>query len=321
MSGFINRSLCLTIGLTLGLVGSAAAGQLFVGLEGSSPSTRSSDMTGFPDVDWTDHFAFDVSGAAATPDGDLYLCEGAFTTHLYRATLDTPPVQVATISVDISALAYGRGTLFGYSNYATPKGIYAIDTSTGEATLVVDVYTGTNFRFFGLGYNPVDDLLYGYTEYGNTGLYSIDIDSGEMVEIADPFPASNTQGRALAVGENTVYVMATRGDDGVPSFAYDLSQGPGGQWVGFTNPYPGYHSTGGAAWISDPTTGSPDGAQAPGLPRLPESLQPDDDHRLQPEHRSAGRPADLRCVRTLGAHPARRSIAGRRSARSDLGRS
>ncbi len=250
------------------LVSLAAAGTIFVGLEGSAPPTMTTDLTGFPNVNWTPGFSFDVSGAASTPAGEVYLCEGAFTTHLYKADMQGhPPVMQSTVSVDISGLAYGRDTLYGYSNYATPKGIYAIDPATGDATLVVDVYTGTGFRFFALDYNPADDLLYGYTEYGNTGLYSINLDTGEMIEIVDPIPASNSSGRAMAVGNNTVYLLATRGDDGVDSYAYDLDQGIGGEWVGFTNPYPQYHSTGGAAFIHDEVTDAGDlGWLAPPAP-------------------------------------------------------
>jgi hypothetical protein len=233
------------------------AQRLFVGLETSPVQwTKSSDLSGFPNVTWSNHFFLDVSGAAATPDGRLYLCNGAFTTHLYQSTLAGPPQHLCVISVDISALAYGRNTLWGYSNYADPKGIYAIDPITGAATLVLDVYTGTGYRFFGLDYNPVDDKLYGYTEYGVSGLYRIDIDTGVMTFIASPIPAANSQGRALAVGNNTVYVAATRGDENIPLFAYDLAQGIGGQWVGFTNPYPDQHATGGATWIPDPMAGA-----------------------------------------------------------------
>ena len=248
----MTRTIGLLLSLILFLAATVNAGTLFVGLEGSSPLTRSSDLSGFPEVDWTSHFAHDVSGAAATPQGDLYICAGAFTTHLYAATLDNqPPTMLATISVDIHALAYGRDTLWGFSNFAAQKGIYAIDLVSGEATLAIDVYTGTGFRFFALDYNPTDDLLYGYTEYGDSGLHSIDIDTGEMVKIVGAIPASNGQGRAMAVGNNSVYLMATRGDDDIPCFAYDLSQGLNGEWVPFTNPYPSYHSTGGAAWIPD----------------------------------------------------------------------
>lgn len=229
-----------------------AEGTLFVGLEGSSPATFTTDMTGFPNVTWTSGYSFDVSGAAATPDGTIYLCEGAFTTHLYQATLTSAPQLLCTISEDMSALAYGNDTLYGFSNYADPKGIYSIDPASGAATLVLDVYTGTGFRFFALDFNPEDGLFYGYTEYGASGLYSINIDTGEMIQLTGSIPASNGQGRGMAVGNNTVYLTATRGDDNIPYFAYDLSQGAGGNWVEFPNPYPAYHSTGGAAFVPAP---------------------------------------------------------------------
>ena len=229
-----------------------SAGTLFVGLEGSAPQTFSTDLSGFPDVNWVSNFSFDVSGAAATPAGIIYLCNGAFTTHLYEATMTSTPQQICTISEDMSSLAYGRDTLWGFSNYASPKGIYSIDTNTGEATLALDVYTNTGYRFFALDYNPVDDLFYGYTEYGNSGLYSINIDTGEMIFLTGSIPASNGQGRGMAVGNNTAYLTATRGDDGIPYYSYDLSQGVGGSWVEFTNPYPNHHSTGGSTWIPDP---------------------------------------------------------------------
>lgn len=246
----------LLLGLILVISTRAHGQRLFVGLEGSStPPTCSSDLSGFPDVSWENHFVFDISGAAATPAGLIYLCNGSFTTELYAATLANYPEHLCTTGVDLHALAFGRGTLWGYSNYASPKGIYAIDPSTGDATLVLDVYTGTSYRFFALDYNPVDDLLYGYTEYGNAGLYAINIDTGEMTRLAGTIPAANGQGRGLAVGNHTVYLTATRGDDDIPHFAYDLSQGPGGTWVGFTNPYPDYHSAGGAAWIPEPFSG------------------------------------------------------------------
>ncbi len=242
----------LLASLTLLIVPAAWGQFLFVGLEGSTPITRSSDLEGFPDVQYQDHYAFDVSGAAATPEGQLFLCNGAFTTHLYSATLTDYPDFLCTIDIDISALAYGNNTLYGYSNYASPKGIYAIDPQTGQTTLMLDVYSGPGFRFFALDHNQVDGLLYGYTEYGDSGLYSINLDTGEMIKLADTIPASNGQGRAMAVGNNTVYLTATRGDDQIPCFAYDIAQGVGGEWIPFTNPYPDYHSTGGAAWIPDP---------------------------------------------------------------------
>ncbi len=246
--------LALSVMIVAGFVvcgGKVAHAQLFAGLEGSTPMAQSTDLSGFPDVGWSNEFAFDVSGAAATPDGMLYLCNGAFTTKLYSATLGGgSPDYLVTIDKDMSALAYGRGHLYGYSNYATPKGIYEINPDTGVTTLALDVYTDTGFRFFALDYNPVDDLFYGYTEYGDSGLYSINIDTGEMLKLQGTIPASNGQGRGLAVGRNAVYLTATRGDDEIPYFAYDISQGVGGEWVAFTQPFPAYHSTGGAAYVT-----------------------------------------------------------------------
>lgn len=233
------------------LIVPAANGGLFAGLQGGAPPTYFSELDSFPDVTWTQYYNFDVLGAAATPEDTLYLCSSESNTDLYKATLNMSPEFIAEISESMQSLAFGRDTLWGFSNFASEKGIYSINTKTGQATLEIDTYTGTGYRFFALGYNPVDDMLYGYTEYGTSGLYSIDIDTGDMVQIVGTIPASNGQGRGLAVGDNTVYLTATRGDDGIPYFAYDLSQGTDGEWAEFTNPYPTYHSTGGAAWLSD----------------------------------------------------------------------
>ena len=226
-----------------------AHAQIFVGLEGGSPPTRTSDLAGFPTVSYSPGVSFDVSGAAGRGDGSVYLCNGAFTTVLYEHDFTGSPGRLVTIDRDIHALAYDGQTLYGYSNFSTPKGIYSIDPATGATELVYDIHTGTSFRFFALDYNAADGLLYGYTEYGDTGLWAIDTDAQEMTKIVDPYPAANTQGRAMAIGNNTVYMLSTRGADGVPAFAYDLSQGTGGTWTAFTNPYTDSNATGGAAWL------------------------------------------------------------------------
>lgn len=232
------------------LAGGVSAQQLFCGLETDVPA-QVADLYGFPELEWTPLWSFGPSGAAADPLGTLYLCEGAFTTYLYRSTDLGVPELLATLSVDITGLAYGRGNLYGYSNYATPKGIYQIDPATGACTAVLDVHTDTGYRFFGLDYNPEDDLFYGFTEYGDSGLYSIDIDTGEMIRISSGPTSWYGMARGLAVGNDTVYITATSSTD--PYFAYDLSQGIDGEWVAFTNPYDGMQVTGAAAWI--PPTG------------------------------------------------------------------
>jgi hypothetical protein len=235
------------------LAGTAAAQPLFVGLEGSAPPTKSSDLSGFPDVTWDRHFAMDVSGAAASPDGNIYVCSGAFTTQLYKFSLTADPIYLCNISVDIHGMGYGNSTLYGFSNFASPMGIYTIDPIHGQATLLIDL-SASGYRYFGLDFNLDDGLLYGYTEYGSpAGLHAINPATGAITPVAGPIPAANSQGRALAVGNNTVYLLATRGDDGIGAYAYDLAAGTG--WVPFTNPYPDDHATGGATWIPSPQTG------------------------------------------------------------------
>jgi len=239
------RTIAIVV-LSLSIVGGAAAQQLFVGLETDVPA-QIAEFQNFPDLAWTPLWNFGPSGAAADVEGNLYLCEGAFTTRLYRSSDLAEPVLLSTLDVDITGLAWGRGALYGYSNYATPKGIYQIDPATGACTLVLDVHTDTSFRFFGLDYNPDDDLFYGFTEYGVSGLYSINIDSGEMIRISSGPASWYGMARGLACGNNTVYLTAVSSTD--PYFAYDLSQGQDGQWVAFTNPYDGLQVTGAAAWI------------------------------------------------------------------------
>jgi hypothetical protein len=225
---------------------------LFVGVQYGNLPTRSTDLSGFPNVTWNNGFTFELNGAAGRPDGVLYLSSGDFNSELYIAPLEGPAVYLTDLQEDVSGLAYGRGRLFGFCNYASPMGIYEIDTLTGDMTLVVA--TGSR-RFFGLDYNPADGLLYGYDEYGSPdGLVSIDIDTGQMTHVADSVPAGNSAARSLACGYNKVYAVTVYGAE-YPMYVYDLAQGPGGTWTPMTHPFPDSNATSGAAWIPGPVTG------------------------------------------------------------------
>lgn len=242
----LGLALCAAVALPL------HAQRLFVGLEDTGSAMRSSDLSGFPAVSWTDHAVQSVNGAAATPAGSIYLATGFFTTQILRMNSVNAPAQVlCTASVAIHALGYGNGVLYGFANYATPMGIYSINTTTGLCTLVVDT-SQQGYRYFGLDFNPVDGLLYGYTEYGSPdGLHSINPATGQITPVTGSFPADNTMGRALAVGNNTVYVCATQGSIGVGLQAWDL--GTGGPWTSFTQPFPQFSANGGATWVPLPT--------------------------------------------------------------------
>lgn len=243
------RALSLLATLTALVPSTPASAQLYQGLEGQLP-LRSTTLLGFPNVTYTAHATFEVNGMTSLGDGrTLVLAQGPFTTDVFRSDRGATPQRWFRAGIDLHGLAYGRGTLFGFSNFGAPMGIYGIDTSSGAPTLALSTAT-SGLRFFALDYNPVDDLLYGYSEYGSSGLYAIDVDAGTATRIAAPIPATNTQGRGLAVGNHVVYLTATRGDDGIPCFAYDLRQGSNGTWVGFTNPYPADHATGGSAFAT-----------------------------------------------------------------------
>jgi hypothetical protein len=59
-------SLCL-------LIGSPVQAQLlYVGLEDASLPTKTSDLNGFPTVNWVNHFPFEMNGAACARNQTLY---------------------------------------------------------------------------------------------------------------------------------------------------------------------------------------------------------------------------------------------------------
>lgn len=227
---------------------------LFAGVLYGDLPTRSSNLSNFPNVTWNNGFVFGVDGAAAMPDGSLYLTTGSFNSDLYIAPVEGPAFYLCRLQYAASGLAYGRGRLFGFCNYASPMGIYEINPSTGDMTLLAA--TGSR-RFFGLDYSAADDMLYGYDEYGSpSGLCSIDIDTGVVTRIAAPVPAANSAGRGVACGDNKVYVVTVYGAD-YPMYVYDLSQGSGGTWTAMTHPFPESNSTSGAAW-THPVAGDVD---------------------------------------------------------------
>ncbi len=225
---------------------------LFVGVEYGDLTTRSTDLSGFPDVTWNTGFTFTVDGATGRPDGAVYIATGAFASELYIAPLQGPAIYLTDLQNATQGLGYGKGRLFGFCNYASPMGIYEIDTVSGDMTLLVD--TGS-YRYFALDYNAADGLLYGYTEYGSpTGLHSIDIESGAITPVASSVPSGNSAARGMACGYNKVYAVTVYGADW-PMYVYDLAQGAGGTWEPMTHPFPDSNSTSGAAWIPGPVPG------------------------------------------------------------------
>lgn len=231
---------------------------LFVGKEGTTTTpTRTTDLSGFPDVTWNDGFqGVRIGGAAGRPDGYMYLAD-AYSSgrYLYIAPFQGPAIELCrgASGYYYSSLAYGRGKLYGYRNTST-LGIYEIDTTTCVATLKLAT---SPYRYFALDYNRADGLLYGYTEYGTpTGLYKIDlnVDPPTQTFVAGNIPGSNSAGRGLAVGDNKVYVVPSNQYPNM--YVYDLAQGIGGTWQAMTGPFSTANPGGtGAAWVTLPKPG------------------------------------------------------------------
>jgi hypothetical protein len=218
---------------------------LFAGLAYGDQRTRTTSLQGDP-VTWNSGFQASVEGAAGRPDGAVYFTETGFQSRLYLAPIEGPPIELCQLPFTVSGLAYGRGRLFGYTNSGTS--IYEINPDTCATAL----FLGTSPRmYFGLDYNPVDDKLYGYTEYGSpTGLYAIDLDTGEQTHVAPPFPADNSAGRGVACGDNKVFVLPVYGE--YPLYYYDLDTGT---WHPLAHPFPESSSAGGLAWVAAPKPG------------------------------------------------------------------
>ncbi len=241
----MRTTLCITA--LASLVNSAAA-QLFVGQDAGGGPIKVGNVTGFPAVQYTDLITFEVNGAAARPEGGVYLCSG-WNGDLYLYDLVNPPQFLVTAQVaGLGGLGYTNGKLYGFGNFATPKGIYEINTTTGAATPKVDL-TASGLLFFALDGDPATGMLYGFSEYGNSGLYSINPETGVMVRLAGTPPGSYGMFRGMAVGNNTAYLVDAHPTD--TYWAYDLSQGVGGTYTPFLNPYPD-SVNGGGAWIGPP---------------------------------------------------------------------
>jgi hypothetical protein len=266
----MNRILAFVALAGIAASAQAQTGKLFVGEYGYDPANlplcyETTLDNGFPaSVSWSPTYPFAVQGAACTPQNLVYLTTGTFSTDLYLTIPGRAPSLVGPTSQTIFDMGYVGGKLYGWAEYASPSGIYEINPQTGECTLRV---ASTSELFFALDGNPADGLLYGFTEYGSTGLYSINPTTGAKHRIAPPppvatFPNSYGSCRGLAVGNNKVYLCNTwNGRD--PSdpdhtladsyYMYDLAQGDNGVYVQFTNPYANTTPVGGGAYWYDPS--------------------------------------------------------------------
>lgn len=242
----------ISLTLALGFAGTAS-GQLFVGVDDTTVSTYNIDPSdGSASPLWS---GVAVWGAAADPVSQtIYANDG---TTLWSSPVAGAPSIVAEITYQGQAssmvgLAWADGWLYGTKNIAT-EAVYQIDPVTGVATIAYS-YDAPSYDFGGLAYNPLDGLFYGTsddTDPLGSGLYSIDVFGAGGINLVASYPAGEVDIDGLAVGENVAYLVT---DEPGFFYSYDLSQGTGGAYGSFQNPWTSSEAFAGAAWIPEPTS-------------------------------------------------------------------
>ncbi len=117
----------------------------------------------------------------------------------------------------INGLAYdpATDTLYGVDDFQSttgggPLGIYEINRTTGETTLVVDLTVGGTsiWKMRGIDFNPADNLLYGVnldSTPNGIGLFSIDVNGAGTISPVAALTGTNKTG--LAIGGNKAYIF------------------------------------------------------------------------------------------------------------------
>jgi hypothetical protein len=244
-----NRIL-IALGVTAALAAPAQA-QLFAGTSlnptGGVHSAQLIDVTsGSP----TPLFAHPVWGATFDPPNNrvLYTTSAGSTVgdQLYEWPVGSPtPNLLGTITIGavanrMDALAMVDGTLYGFLDAATNDGLYTIDLTTFEATLVF----ANAEAISGIDADPVTDVIWGVDD---TTAQIVTIDPVAMtVTPVAAYPAGQTDIDGIAVGGGKVYLVP---DEPGSIFVFDIASGTYDPEL--ANPWSAAETFSGAALASD----------------------------------------------------------------------
>lgn len=237
-------------------VGGYANAQLIVGVDDPTLNVKNNTPPG--SGTYVDLFTGADVWGMAWGNSQLHISEGA---EYVQYTLAGTRTDIGNFTsggstVVMVGLAWANGMLFGYTQSST-EGFYSIDTSSGNATLELAV-PSADFDFGGIAYNPLDGLFYGTNDdtTAGRGLYSIDVFGGGGINLVAAYPNSETDIDALAIGNNTAYLVDDDGSSpgGGPGlfYSYDLSQGAGGSFTSFAAPWSTSEVFAGAAMVPAP---------------------------------------------------------------------
>ncbi len=146
---------------------------------------------------------------------------------------------------DIFGLGYDESTdtLYGSIN----SGIYTVDTTNAQTTLVFDP-PGDNL-LSGLDFDRATDSLYVVDDDGSgangNGIYRLDLDSGNYVDVINPYPSGLGDVDGLAANNGLIYLV----EDGSTDLIHEVRLSDGQVLRTFVTPYgaDGFNSAGAIA--------------------------------------------------------------------------
>lgn len=164
--------------------------------------------------------------------------------------------MLGTAPLRTEALTWAKGKLYSVHEfgYVGPKGIYELDVSTLNATLLY-AFPDQNLDIGGLGFNPGDGLCYGSNDAtgmpSGRGIYSFDAfaGAGSATTFVTGYPAGRTDIDGLAVGDGKVYLVE---DEAQPIQVYDLGVTAYGTPI--ATPFTTSTTFSGAGWVPEPAS-------------------------------------------------------------------
>jgi hypothetical protein len=243
----------ILVAVAVGLMASAAQGQLVVGSD-YSPSTI---------------FYIDVDSGIATPlytggaESETWgMAYDPFTNMLYwnnGSSLYMSPFSMSGLTptllgtmmyngatVNFVGMGFRDGKLLGTRNITT-EAVYEIDPATLEATLLY-AYPSADYDFGGVDVDATTNLLYGLNDDSTPvgrGLFEIDV-VGQTVTYRAPYPDGETDIDGLAVYNGLAYYVT---DQPGLFYIYDIASGT--QVGTLTSPFTGSAVFSAAAYVSE----------------------------------------------------------------------
>ena len=170
------------------------------------------------------------------PDEDLYSIDYDTRTEKLIGEVFIIDTAGQPDPVSINGLAYDttRGVLYGsrtLGGTTGPEGLFAIDTTTAQATLVFEFETPSTslYQFDGIDYDAATDRIYLADDdtTGGQGIYSLDpADFSQPLSLVAPYISPINDVDGLGAGDGLIYLLSDSPEgNGGNHYVYDLTTG------------------------------------------------------------------------------------------------